>query len=172
MCRPVRSLHCPLRRGIFGFFEPKETPVEKKDDASSELTPQGQTFNQNKPRTLSKREAYFEELRLQREKEDTKALKEKAELEFLEGTARKEADVTLRTLDYRTVIVVNRKWLPSGLFKDFEDFKEFMGQLERQRIDLTEESTSKILNGNFLTISLSHTHTNHSLSLYPSSNIE
>lgn len=150
LCRPtqsLRALHQPLRRGIFGFFESKETVVERKDEGSSALAPQGQTFNQNKPRALSKKEAYFEELRLQREKEDAETLRKKAESDFLEGSARKETDVTLRTLDYRTIILVNRQLLPSGSFKSLDDFKTFMVQAERQGADLSEELTEKILSG-------------------------
>lgn len=145
--RPLRSLSLRLPRGFFGPFKQKPVEVEEREAPSTAMALRGQTFNQNRPRELSKKEAYFEELRVQREKEDKEARLRKSETEFLEGAARKEADVTLRTLDFRTIILVNQRWVPSGEFASLQAFKDFLHQLERRRFTLTEETAEKMLKG-------------------------
>lgn len=137
-------------RMFFGLFK-QSSNQPNHDDSTNQpetaITMTGQTFNKNKNRQISTREARFEELRLMREKQDKERHKKEMETELYEGESRKEADVTLRTLDLRTIILVNQKWDKTSEFKTVNEFNDFLDQLEKSRTGLTEANAVKIMKG-------------------------
>lgn len=135
---------------IFGKEKRAETQVVVKAEGKKQINTFKPIQKQSAPRELTEAERYYLEYRREREKSEQELIKRQREIEELSDRVRREAEISLQTVDYRSIIISNFNILPDSEFKSVEEFQGFLERINFESKRLTEENCVRLIKG-FLT---------------------
>ena len=135
---------------IFGKEKRAETQVVVKAEGKKQINTFKPIQKQSAPRELTEAERYYLEYRREREKSEQELIKRQREIEELSDRVRREAEISLQTVDYRSIIISNFNILPDSEFKSVEEFQSFLERINFESKRLTEENCMRLIKG-FLT---------------------
>ena len=135
---------------IFGKEKPVETQAITKTDSKKQVSTFKPIQKQSAPREMTEAEKYYLEYRREREKAEQEFIKRQREIEELSDRVRREAEISLQTVDYKSIIISNFNILPDSEFKSVEEFQGYLESINFENKRLTEENCVKLIKG-FLT---------------------
>jgi hypothetical protein len=135
---------------IFGKEKPTETQAIAKVESKKQMNAFKPIQRQSAPRELTEAEKYYLEYRREREKSEQEFIKRQREIEELSDRVRREAEISLQMVDYKSIIISNFNILPDSDFKSVQEFQGYLESINFENKRLTEENCVKLIKG-FLT---------------------